>query len=286
MKLPREFPPQKQSLQPGIEFVMEPRPISENPSYKSSGKLEGKVAIITGGDSGIGRAVAYAFAREGADLAIVYLNENADAEETKDHIKSLGRRCHLIPGDIRDEGFAQIVTDHTIDEFGKIDILVNNAGEQFPKDDISQIPTTQLVKTFETNFFGLFYLTKNVLKQMKEGGVIINNASVTAYKGSPALIDYSASKGAIVSFTRSLSRSLADRGIRVNAVAPGPIWTPLIPSTFDLESIRTFGQNTPMGRAGQPFEVAPAFVFLASNQDSSYITGQTIHVNGGTITDG
>lgn len=283
---PKAFPAQKQDKQPGIEKNMNPRPIFEDPMYGlPSGRLQGKTAIITGGDSGIGRAVALAFAKEGADLAILYLNETEDAEETKALIDKIGRKCMLLPGDIGDEQFCIDAVNKVIKAFGKIDILVNNAAEQHVQTKLEDITKEQLERIFRTNVFSVFYLTKAVLPHLNPGSCIINTSSITAYKGSQDLIDYSATKGAITSFTRSLSTNLASRNIRVNAVAPGPIWTPLIPASFNEQDTAKFGSNTPMGRAGQPVELAAAYVFLASN-DSSYITGQTIHVNGGTVVNG
>ncbi|RST75209.1 glucose 1-dehydrogenase [Siminovitchia acidinfaciens] len=279
------MPEQVQNHQPGIESEMDPVPKSVEPAYQGSGKLDGKTAIITGGDSGIGKAVAIYFAKEGADVAISYLEEDEDAKGTKNLIEQEGRKCLLIRGDIGDETHCQQITKQVIDEFGKIDILVNNAGEQHPKKSLLEITAEQLQKTFRTNVFSMFYLTKAVLPHLKQGSSIINTASITAYKGNPGLIDYSATKGAIVSFTRSLSASLATKGIRVNGVAPGPIWTPLIPSTFSAEHVGTFGATQPMKRPGQPYELAPAYVYLASN-DSSYVSGQMIHVNGGEVLNG
>jgi NAD(P)-dependent dehydrogenase (short-subunit alcohol dehydrogenase family) len=279
------FPPQHQDRQPGVESEMKPRPQSEDSGYKAGGKLKGEAALITGGDSGIGRAVAIAFAREGADVSIVYLNEEEDAKETQRQVESEGRKCLTISGDIGDEGFCREAVQRTIAEFGRLDILVNNAGEQHPQESIEKISAEQLERTFRTNIFAQFFMVKAALPHLKEGSAIVNTASVTAYAGSPQLLDYSSTKGAIVAFTRSLSMSLADKKIRVNAVAPGPIWTPLIPSTFPTEKVEKFGQDTPMKRAGQPEEAAPCYVFLASD-DSSYISGQTLHPNGGEIVNG
>lgn len=278
------IPPQHQDHQPGIESEMEPLPISE-PKPMTSGKLEGKIALITGGDSGIGRATALAFAEEGADVAIAYYDEHADAEQTQRQIESRGRKCLLIPGDLGDEGHAQRVVDQVVREFGRIDTLVNNAAEQHPQDSIEKISADQLERVFRTNVFAYFYLIKAAIPHLPEGASIINTTSVTAYRGSPGLLDYSATKGAIVAMTRSLSNALVSRKIRVNAVAPGPIWTPLIPSTFGAEDVGSFGQDTPMRRPGQPSEVAPCFVFLASD-DASYMSGQTLHPNGGEIVNG
>ncbi|MDQ0256979.1 NAD(P)-dependent dehydrogenase (short-subunit alcohol dehydrogenase family) [Evansella vedderi] len=279
---PISFPPQHQEQHPGLEYPMVPRPIAENPNYTGSHKLHDKVAIITGGDSGIGRAAAIAFAKEGAHVVIVYYNEHRDAEETKERIHQLGRSCLTISGDLKEERFSYHVVQQTMQTFGQIDILVNNAAVQYPKKSILDISTEQLETTFRTNIFSFFHMTKAVLPYLQRGSTIINNGSVTAFRGHKKLIDYSASQGAVITFTRSLAMSLVDQEIRVNAVAPGPIWTPLIPSSFEEEDVKTFGTRTPMERAGQPFELAPTFVYLASD-DSSYITGQVIHVNGGEI---
>jgi NAD(P)-dependent dehydrogenase (short-subunit alcohol dehydrogenase family) len=279
------FPPQHQDRQPGLERDMNPRPAFEDRQYKAAGKLLGKTALVTGGDSGIGRAVAVTYAKEGADVAIVYLNEHGDAEETKRQVEQEGRRCLLIPGDIGDEAFCRDAVERTAREFGKLDIVVNNAAEQHPQKSIEDITAEQLERTFRTNIFGIFYLTKAAMKHLKSGAAIVNTTSVTAYQGNEILLDYSSTKGAIVTFTRSLAMQLVGKGIRVNGVAPGPIWTPLIPSTFNEEQVSKFGATTPMERAGQPEELAPSYVFLASD-DSSYMSGQILHVNGGMIVNG
>ena len=263
---------------------MMPRP-KEDEKHRGSGKLQNKVAIITGGDSGIGRAVAIAFAKEGADVAIVYLEEHKDANETKRFVEQKGRRCLLVSGDVGQEDFCRKAVEQIVKELGKIDILVNNAAEQHPQESIEKITEKQLERTFRTNIFSFFFMTKAAMKHLSKGGAIINTTSVTAYKGSAHLLDYSSTKGAITAFTRSLSQELADKRIRVNGVAPGPIWTPLIPSTFSPEEVETFGSDVPLGRPGQPEEVAPSYVFLASD-DSSYMTGQILHPNGGTIVNG
>jgi len=276
------FPEQSQS-QPGDEYKMSPEPKVIRDNYKGSEKLKGKVALITGGDSGIGRSVAVHFAREGADVAIVYKEEDEDALETMKMVELEGQKCIIISGDLKDSDFCKSSLSECISQLGKLDILVNNAAVQFPEEEVNNISEEHLFETFETNIYPYFYMVKAALKELKEGGIIINTTSVTAYRGSEHLLDYSSSKGAIVSFTRSLSKMLVERNIRVNGVAPGPIWTPLIPSTFD--EVKDFGKDTPMGRAGQPYEVAPSYVFLAS-EDSSYITGQIIHVNGGEIIGG
>lgn len=276
----QQFPPQHQNRQPGIESEMKPKPRAEDPQYKGSGKLMNKTALITGGDSGIGRAVAIMYAKEGADVAIVYLNEHKDAEETRRQVEEEGRRCLLIPGDVGDESFCKQAVEQTVNELGKLDILVNNAAEQHPQDSIEKITAEQLERTFRTNIFSQFFMTKAAMPYLKEGSAIINTSSVTAYRGSDHLLDYAATKGAIVTFTRSLATALAEKGIRVNGVAPGPIWTPLIPSTFSEDKVESFGSDVPLKRAGQPEEVAPSYVFLASD-DSSYMTGQMLHPNGG-----
>lgn len=279
------LPPQHQTRQPGLQTEMNPQPVTIKDSYKGSGKLKNKTAIISGGDSGIGRAVAVHFAKEGADVAILYLNEHEDADETKRLVEQEGRRCLAIAGDIGDEAFCKEAVKQTIEAFGKLDIVVNNAAEQHPQPNFLNITAAQLEKTFRTNVFGCFFLTKAALPHLKSGSAIINTASITAYEGNEQLIDYSATKGAIVAFTRSLAKALVDQGIRVNGVAPGPIWTPLIPSTFKSEQVATFGANTPMKRPGQPCEVAPCYVFLASDE-SSYMTGQMLHVDGGKFVSG
>lgn len=281
-KIDNKISGQTQNEQPGVEAEMDPAPIYDDKNYVGSGKLKGKNALITGGDSGIGRAVAVAYAKEGANVAIAYLGEqeDTDADKTVKLIEGYGRKALKIRIDISEEEHCEQLIDEVVDKFGGLNILVNNAGKQFPQDDISSISADQLRETFDTNFFGLFYLTKAALSHMTDGDSIINTSSVTAYNGSPDLLDYSATKGAITSFTRSLALNLAEKGIRVNAVAPGPIWTPLIPATFDAKKVEQHGADTPVKRRGQPAENAPAYVFLASS-DSSYMTGQTIHVDGG-----
>ncbi|MCE7065987.1 SDR family oxidoreductase [Dyadobacter sp. CY326] len=276
---------QTQDSQPGIEQEMTPAPVFIRENYRGSGKLEGKSALITGGDSGIGRAVAVHFAREGADVAIVYLEEDEDAQETKSLVEAEGQRCLLIPGDVREEAFCKEAVSRVVNEFGKLNILVNNAAEQHPKEDIREITANQLHDTFATNIFAFFFFTQAALEHLHEGDAIINTASVTAYHGSPALLDYSSTKGAIVAFTRSLAGSLAEKKIIVNAVAPGPIWTPLIPATFNAEKVEKFGKDTPLKRPGQPAEVAPCYVFLAC-EDASYMSGQVLHPNGGQVVNG
>ncbi|GKV56033.1 dehydrogenase [Sporosarcina sp. NCCP-2222] len=281
-KIDEQVVPQTQSQQPGVEAEMEPAPIYDDENYKGSGKLKGKNALITGGDSGIGRAVAVAFAKEGANVAIAYLDEaeDVDANKTIELIEKYGGKAQKYRIDISEEENCERLVEDVISEFGSLNVLVNNAGKQFPQDHIASISGDQLRETFETNFFGLFFMSKAALAHMKEGDCIVNTSSVTAYNGSPGLLDYSATKGAITTFTRSLALNLAEKGIRVNAVAPGPIWTPLIPATFDAKKVEQHGADTPVKRRGQPSENAPAYVFLASN-DSSYMTGQTIHVDGG-----
>jgi NAD(P)-dependent dehydrogenase (short-subunit alcohol dehydrogenase family) len=275
-------PAQHQDHRPGSEAEMTPKPQAQGSKYRAAGKLEGKVALITGGDSGIGRSVAILYAKEGADVAIMYLSEDQDAEETKRLVEAEGKRCLMIKGDVGDEQFCQQAVQQTVQELGHLDILINNAAEQHPQESIEQISAEQLERTFRTNIFGMFFMAKAALPHLKEGSAIINTTSVTAYKGNPQLLDYSSTKGAIVAFTRSLSQSLVEKGIRVNGVAPGPIWTPLIPSTFPEEKVESFGAQVPMQRAGQPEEVAPCYVFLAS-EDSSYMSGQILHPNGGEV---
>jgi NAD(P)-dependent dehydrogenase (short-subunit alcohol dehydrogenase family) len=278
-------PPQTQDRQPGLESVIRPRPQAEDPRSQGSGKLAGRVTLITGGDSGIGRAVGIAFAKEGADVAVAYLDEDGDAEETRNRIELHGARCLLLRGDVGDATFCKEAVEKTVKTLGRLDVLVNNAGEQHPQDNIEQITPQQLERTFRTNIYSMFYLVAAASPHLKEGSAIINTTSVTAYRGSPTLLDYAATKGAIVAFTRSLAANVADRQIRVNAIAPGPVWTPLIPSTFDAKKVATFGSDVPLKRAGQPEEIAPSYVFLASD-DSSYMTGQVLHPNGGEIING
>jgi NAD(P)-dependent dehydrogenase (short-subunit alcohol dehydrogenase family) len=286
-RAPRTFervPAQKQR-EPGRQKAMQPRPQGEARRYLAAGKLQHEVALISGGDSGIGRAVAVAFAKEGADVAILFLSSREDAQETQRLVEEQGRRCLTLQGDVSDRRFCFKATDHVVDELGRLDILVNNAAEQHPVEDFEEITESQLEDTFRTNIFGYFFLTQAALRHLPKGGRIINTTSITAYRGNPKLIDYSSTKGAIVAFTRSLALSLIDRDIRVNGVAPGPIWTPLIPSTFSKEHVKNFGKDTPMGRPGQPDEVASCYVFLAS-ADSSYMAGQILHPNGGQVVNG
>lgn len=279
------LPPQEQHRQPGRQSEMHPQPRSGESRYLAAGKLKGKVAIITGGDSGIGRAVAIAFAKEGADLIVCYYDEHRDAAETRRLVEEEGRRCILLAGDIGDEMYCDDIVRQALELNGRIDILVNNAAEQHVSKRMEDIGTGQLERTFRTNFFGMFLLTRAALPHLQEGSAIVNTTSVTAYRGSPGLIDYASTKGAIVAFTRSLAKAVADRGIRVNAVAPGPIWTPLIPASFPADEVATFGADTLLKRPGQPEEVAPSYVFLASD-DASYMTGQVLHPNGGEVVNG
>jgi NAD(P)-dependent dehydrogenase (short-subunit alcohol dehydrogenase family) len=281
----RQQPAQHQDQRPGRESEMNPMPRATDFKYKGSEKLLNKVALITGGDSGIGRAVAIFFAKEGADVAIVYLNEHEDAQETVRLVQQEGQKAVAIAGDIGDENFCKQAVQRTLDEFGHLDILINNAAEQHPQESIENITAEQLERTFRTNIFGMFFMTKAALPHLEAGSKIINTTSITAYQGNPQLLDYSATKGAIVALTRSLSQSLLEKGIRVNGVAPGPIWTPLIPSTFPAEQVESFGKQVPMQRAGQPEEIAPSYVFLASD-DSSYMAGQILHPNGGEVVNG
>ena len=274
-------PPQKQEHQPGRESRMDPPP-EYMPRYPGSGRLDGKVALITGGDSGIGRAVAVAMAREGASIAIVYLEEHGDADETARAVEEEGADIIRIAGDIGDEAFCQGAVKRTVDQYGRLDILVNNAAEQHEVEDFRELSAEQLERTFRTNVFGYFYMTKAALDHLGAGSAIVNTTSITAYQGYPEMVDYSATRGAIVSFTRSMAGALVGKGIRVNAVAPGPIWTPLIPASFDAEKVARHGKSAPMQRAGQPNEVASCYVFLAS-EDASYMTGQVLHPNGGNI---
>lgn len=279
------LPPQQQDRQPGRESDMEPRPQSVMAKYRAAGRLDGKVAVISGGDSGIGRSVAIGFAKEGADVAVTYLDEHDDAQETLRMIEAEGRRGLLIAGDIGNSDFSREVARQVVATFGRIDILVNNAAEQHLVEKLEDLTDEQLERTFRTNIFSQFYLTRAVLPHMPDGGAIVNTTSVTAYQGNPALLDYSSTKGAIVGFTRALSKQLLGRGIRVNGVAPGPIWTPLIPASYPADKTAKHGSNAPMGRPGQPDEVAPCYIFLAS-QDASYMSGQILHPNGGTVVNG
>ncbi len=282
---PITFPPQHQNVQPGLEYLMTPTPISDNPDYKGSGKLKGKIAIITGGDSGIGRAIAIGFAKEGADMVMTFMpRELPDAQLTKEMVEAYGQNILMVEGDLRNPDFSKEVIRRTLECYGRIDILILNQGVQFPQDSIMDISYDQLMDTYHTNIFPHFYMTQAALPYLKPCSSIIATASVTAYAGAPLLVDYSSTKGAIVSFTRSLALQLVSKGIRVNAVAPGPIWTPLIVSSYSAEYVKTFGLETPMKRAGQPFELAPTYIYLASD-DSSFVTGQVLHVNGGIMTE-
>lgn len=278
-------PAQHQRRQPGLQWRMRPQPETRERTAPGDLRFRGKVVLISGGDSGIGRAVAVAFAAEGADVAVIYRNEHADARETRRLVEEHGTRCILLAGDVGREPFCRTAVRKTLHQLGGLDILVNNAAEQHPQKGLEKITAAQLERTFRTNIFSQFFLTKAALPHLKKGSAIINTASVTAYRGSATLLDYSATKGAIVSFTRSLAHALVKKGIRVNAVAPGPIWTPLIPSTFPAKAVRTFGSEVPLGRAGQPNEVAPCYLFLAS-KEASYMTGQVLHPNGGEVVNG
>jgi NAD(P)-dependent dehydrogenase (short-subunit alcohol dehydrogenase family) len=273
----------KQDQQPGRQHEMTIEPKSMRAGYRGSDKLSDKIALITGGVSGIGKSAALHFAQEGAKVTVVYYNEEKDAQDTKEAITQMGGDCLLLKGDIKDEGFCKQAVEDTVNHFGKLNILVNNAAVQFPADSLEELETKTLRETFETNIFSFFYFTKAALRHLHRGDTVINTTSVTAYRGSEHLVDYASTKGAIVAFTRSLSKQLAQKGIRVNAIAPGPIWTPLIPATFD--NLEDFGKDVPMGRPGEPFELGPAYVFLAC-EDSSYMTGQVIHINGGEIVGG
>ncbi|AYV80835.1 MAG: SDR family NAD(P)-dependent oxidoreductase [Harvfovirus sp.] len=282
-KNPDIFPPQHQERQPGLEYLMNPLPIFDNPKYVGSGKLKGRVALVTGGDSGIGRAVSVAFAKEGAHIAIAYLYEDTDAEYTKSYVEAYGSKCLLIKGDLTLKGAEMDVIRRVIEYFSRLDILVLNHAVQFPQHDIADISDEQLELTFKTNIISYLKLVRSAIPHLKQGAAIVCTASITAYKGPPVLIDYATTKGAVVSFVRSLSHQLVTKGIRVNGVAPGPIWTPLIVSSYSADYVKTFGTDTPMKRPGQPYELAPTYVYLASD-DSSYVTGQILHVNGGQQT--
>lgn len=277
---PDSFPEQSQENQPGDEHAMDPPPVYIRDGYRGSGKLAGRKALITGGDSGIGRAVAVHFAREGADCAIIYLDEDRDARKTRELVENEGQKCHLIAGDLTDQSVREKAVEEARSSLGGLDLLVNNAAQQYPTDELTDLTLEKLQRTFDVNIIAMIALTKLVLEDFPDDGSIINTTSVTSYRGSEHLVDYASTKGAITSFTRSLAKNLAERGIRVNGVAPGPVWTPLIPASFD--DVSDFGQKVPMGRAGQPAEVAPAYVYLACD-DASYVTGQIIHVNGGEV---
>ncbi|WP_207425834.1 SDR family oxidoreductase [Pedobacter sp. SYSU D00535] len=280
-KMPESIPAQEQERQPGLESEMNPRPIYDTDDA-GCGRLTGMVAIITGGDSGIGRAVAVSFAKEGADVVISYLDEDQDAQETAEMVKKYGKEAMTIASDISTEESCKMLVDRTIEKFGKIDIVVNNAAVQYPTTNIQEISAEQLEHTFKVNIFSQFYLVKHAIPHMKAGSSIINSASVNAYRGNGMLMDYSSTKGAIVAFTRSLAQAVAEKGIRVNGVAPGPVWTPLIPASFPADQVESFGKDTLLGRPAQPVEIAPCYVFLAS-KEASFITGQVLHPNGGSI---
>lgn len=279
---PDQIPAQHQKRTPALESEMVPRPQYDDPNYKGSGKLQDKVALITGGDSGIGRSVAVYYAKEGADVAIVYLNEHDDAKETQQAVEDYGRRCLLIPGDIRSEDFCREAVQQTIQKFGQLDILVNNAAVQYQEPTLDEIDEARLEEVFATNIFAMFYFAKAATPHMKPGSSMINTTSINAYKGNPSLLSYSTTKGAILAFTRSIAGPMLEKGIRVNGVAPGPIWTPFIPDAFEGDDVSNFGKQVPMQRPGQPKEVAPSFVFLAS-EDASYMAGQVLHPNGGVV---
>lgn len=282
-KTPQQvFPAQHQGQQPGIESIMQPQPQYDNPNYKAAGKLAGKAALITGGDSGIGRAVAIAYAKEGADVSILYLNEKSDADLVVRDVQALGKKCVAIAADLRSEQTAAKAIEEAVHALGKLDVLINNAGVQYPQNSILDITREQLLHTFESNYFSYFYVTKAALPHLQAGSAIINTASITAFEGNETLIDYSSTKGAIVAFTRSMALSLMAQNIRVNAVAPGPVWTPLIVSSFSPQDVQTFGSTSPMGHAAQPYELAPMYVFLGC-EDSSNVSGQVMHVNSGAI---
>jgi NAD(P)-dependent dehydrogenase (short-subunit alcohol dehydrogenase family) len=279
---PDKIPPQSQDRTPALESEMQPRPEYDNPNYKGSDKLKDKVALITGGDSGIGRSVAVFYAKEGADVAIVYLDEHKDAQETKEAVEAYGRRCLLLPGDIRNEKFCHEAVQKTVNEYGRLDILVNNAAVQYLEPDLDEIDSARLGDIFATNVFAMFYFTQAAVPHMKPGSSVINTTSINAYKGNAKLLSYSTTKGAILAYTRSIAQPLLEKGIRVNGVAPGPIWTPFIPDAFPGDTVKDFGKQVPMQRPGQPKEIAPSYVFLAS-EDASYIAGQVIHPNGGVV---
>ncbi|MCB2406741.1 SDR family oxidoreductase [Hymenobacter lucidus] len=280
---PTTLPPQQQDQQPGLETEMTPQPEYIRPGYRGSGKLEGKVALITGGDSGIGRSVAVHFAREGADVAITYLpSEEQDAYDTRQLVEQEGRRCLTLPGDLREADFCQQIVERTVQELGGLNVLVNNAAEQFVSQDVAEITDQQWMDTFQVNFFSFVRVTRAALAHLQEGDAIINTSSINAYRGNQQLVDYTSTKGAITAYTRSIAQQLAEKKIRVNSVAPGPIWTPLIPASFPPEKVASFGKDTTMKRPGQPSEVGPCYVFLASD-DASYITGQALHPNGGEV---
>ncbi len=282
MITPDQIPPQHQDCTPARETEMVPRPLYDDPNYKGSGKLQDKVALITGADSGIGRSVAVYFAKEGAHVAVVYLNEHEDAQETKQAVESYNRRCLLLPGDIRNEQFCQEAVQKTIQEFGQLNVLVNNAAVQYLEPSLEDIDSARLGDIFATNIFAMFYFTKAATPHMESGSSIINTTSINAYKGNAKLLSYSTTKGAILAFTRSIAEPMLEKGIRVNGVAPGPIWTPFIPDAFPGDQVKDFGKQVPMQRPGQPKEVAPSFVFLAS-EDASYMAGQVLHPNGGVV---